>query len=107
MIAIPLPAVTTRTDTSTTAKSYRMKSKAKTPESDKSFEVVFVVSDDKKKAVLRVVETGIQDSKNIVIRSGLSAGEEVVIGPYTTVSKELKNESPISVSTSGNNSDKE
>ncbi len=106
VIAIPLPAVTTRTDTSSTAKSYRMKSRAKTPESDKSFEVVFVVSENKGKAELRVVETGIQDSKNIVITKGLKEGEEVVIGPYTTVSKELKNQSPISVSRSSAQSDK-
>jgi HlyD family secretion protein len=35
------------------------------------------------------VKTGIQDDSNIEIISGLKPGEEIIIGPYTTVSKDL------------------
>ena len=38
-----------------------------------------------------VVKSGIQDISYIEIVSGLKAGDEVVIGPYSAVSKNLKN----------------
>ena len=41
------------------------------------------------KAKLRVVKTGIQDDSNIEIITGLKPGEEIIIGPYSTVSKDL------------------
>ncbi len=57
---------------------------------DELEEVVFVLQADGtvKKAV---VKSGIQDINYIEIISGLNAGDEVVIGPYTTISKKLKN----------------
>ena len=36
------------------------------------------------------VETGIQDSEFIQIKSGLSEGEQVVVAPYRAISKKLK-----------------
>ena len=52
-------------------------------------EVVFVLQADG--TVKKVnVQTGIQDINNIEIRSGLSGGEEVVVSPYTAISKTLK-----------------
>jgi HlyD family secretion protein len=42
------------------------------------------------KAGLRVIKTGIQDDSNIEILSGLVAGDEVITGPYNTVTKSLK-----------------
>ncbi|OGX90411.1 efflux RND transporter periplasmic adaptor subunit [Hymenobacter coccineus] len=51
-------------------------------------EVVFVVKDGK--AVLTPVKTGITDSKNIEILSGVAAGTPVVTGPFRAVAKELK-----------------
>ncbi|GAB5557803.1 MAG: efflux RND transporter periplasmic adaptor subunit [Schleiferiaceae bacterium] len=96
VVAIPLPAVTTRTDTSSSAKSYRMKSRSTTPAEDESYEVVFVVGDNDK-AQLQVVKTGIQDTENIVIVEGLEEGDRVITGPYTIVSKELKNQSRIKI----------
>jgi len=62
--------------------------KGTAPKSDKKFECVFVKVGDKAK--LRVVKTGIQDDSNIEIISGLKPGEEIIIGPYNTVSKILK-----------------
>jgi HlyD family secretion protein len=41
------------------------------------------------KAKIRIIKTGIQDDTNIEVISGLKKGEIVIIGPYTTVSKEL------------------
>ena len=49
------------------------------------------------KAKLRVVKTGIQDDTNIEIISGLKPGEEIIIGPYTTVSKELSSNDKVKV----------
>ena len=37
-----------------------------------------------------MVKTGIQDDTNIEIISGLQKGDEVIVGPYVTVSKNLK-----------------
>jgi HlyD family secretion protein len=37
------------------------------------------------------VKTGIQDNTNIEITEGISAGDEVIVGPYRAVSKTLKN----------------
>ena len=41
------------------------------------------------KAKLKVVKTGIQDDENIEILSGLEDGEEIIVGPYSAVSKKL------------------
>lgn len=51
-------------------------------------EVVFVLQDGK--AVQQEVETGIQDDENIEILSGLQAGQTLITGPYSLVSKTLK-----------------
>ncbi|MES2794449.1 MAG: efflux RND transporter periplasmic adaptor subunit [Bacteroidota bacterium] len=51
-------------------------------------EVVFV--NDKGKAKLREVKTGISDFENIEILSGLKNGEEIISGPFLAVSKKLK-----------------
>lgn len=53
-------------------------------------ECVFVYQDGK--VILKPVKTGIQDDKYIRIISGLSAGEEVVTGPFTAISKTLEND---------------
>ena len=56
---------------------------------DKIKEVVFVMGKDNK-AKLREVKTGISDFENIEILSGLVDGEQIISGPYLTVSKKLK-----------------
>jgi HlyD family secretion protein len=50
--------------------------------------VVFVKNGDK--VTMKKVTTGISDSTHIEIRSGLNAGEEVVSGSYTAISRKLK-----------------
>lgn len=50
-------------------------------------EAVYVKNGDL--AEIKYVQTGIQDDKNIEIISGLEKGDEVITGPYSTVSKLL------------------
>ncbi len=63
---------------------------------DELEEVVFVLQRDGtvKKVV---VKSGIQDINYIEIISGLSGGEDVVIGPYNAISKTLKNGMKVNV----------
>jgi HlyD family secretion protein len=46
-------------------------------------------------AYLKEVETGIQDNNFIEITKGLQAGEEIIYGPYSAISKILKNKTPV------------
>jgi HlyD family secretion protein len=68
-LSVPLQAVTTR------------------GEGDESTTGVFVSSDGK--AVWTPVRTGLQDSRHIVVVSGLEATAEVITGPYETISRTL------------------
>lgn len=61
-----------------------------------SEEVIFVLQPDG--TVKKVnVQTGIQDINNIEIRSGISGNEEVVVSPYTAISKTLKEGTKVKV----------
>lgn len=51
-------------------------------------EYVFVLNDNVVK--LTAVKTGIQDDKNIIIKSGLTKGQEVVSRPFNAISKLLQ-----------------
>lgn len=86
VIAVPIQAVTTRADTSDLP-AYKRK-KASEVDDDDIFEIVFVHQEGK--AQLRVVKTGIQDDENIVVLSGLDEGEEIITGPWSAVSKDLR-----------------
>lgn len=88
VLGIPIEAVTTRTDTSREAKSYKIK-RSSDGANDEEFEVVFKYVDGE--ALLQVVKTGIQDDEHIQIIEGLTAGESVITGPYSLVSKKLVN----------------
>jgi len=90
-ISIPIQAVTTREkenkDNADTTSTKEVKAgDSKQPEID---EVVFVYEGDTARMVK--VETGIQDNEYIQILSGLQADQEIIIGPYSTVSRKLKN----------------
>lgn len=84
-LAIPIQSVTTRSDTSAEASSYRNR---KVSTSEEEYEVVFVLSGNE--VQLRVVKTGIQDDKFIVVTEGVEEEEEIITGPYSEVSKKLK-----------------
>ncbi|CAA9199099.1 Macrolide export protein MacA [Flavobacterium bizetiae] len=90
VLAVPISAVVVKSDTSA-VKEVKIEEpsddKKPAPKSDKKFECVFVKEGDKAK--IRVIKTGIQDDTNIEVMTGLKAGDIVITGPYTTVSKEL------------------
>ena len=90
VIGVPISAVVVKSDTAAT-KKYEVKDEGEdkkvTAKNDKKFECVFVK--DGNKAKIRIVKTGIQDDTNIEITSGLKKGDVVIVGPYTTVTKDL------------------
>ena len=88
IIGVPISAIVIKTDTSST-KGVKSKEKKIETDEEQKFECVFIKEGDKAK--LKVVETGIQDDTNIEILKGLNEDDEVITGPYTTVTKSLKN----------------
>ena len=96
VIAAPLQAVTVRAnvpmnnegDAKITKVNENKEKIDNTPQS-----VVFVV--DKDKVQLANVETGISDEGYIEIKTGLKEGEEIVIGSFSAISKELEDGSKI------------
>jgi len=103
--SIPIQAVTTRPDTSGTAivkedqqigqvssdgtvSNVTMPSEESTTR-DEPMVVVFVVSDGKAK--MKEVKTGIQDNNYIEIKEGLDQDDQVIIAPYSAISRQLKN----------------
>jgi HlyD family secretion protein len=105
IIGVPISAVVVKSDTT----ANKMPEFDKKPEgddkvkekSDKKFECVFIKSGDKAK--LRVIKTGIQDDMNIEVTEGLKKGDVVIVGPYTTVTKDLKPNDVVTVKTAGDN----
>ena len=104
VVGVPISAIVIKTDTTTGRKSRAEKVKIKSSE-EKQFECVFIAKDGKAK--LRVVETGIQDDTNIEILTGLLEGEEVITGPYNTVTKKLNNGDAIERKREGSKDDKD
>jgi HlyD family secretion protein len=86
IIGVPISAIVIKTDTSS-ARSKKIIKETISSKTEK-FECVFVKIGDIAK--LRVITTGIQDDSNIEIISGLNEGDEVITGPYNTVTKILK-----------------
>ena len=100
VLSIPLNAVTTRSnkpkeneDKKEDAKgtdNAKNTQKTKSVSTEEVFdEVVFVLQKDGTVKQVKV-KTGIQDINNIEITDGLKVGDEVVIAPYTLISKTLK-----------------
>ena len=56
---------------------------------DELDEVVFSMDSDTAK--MHIITTGIQDDDYIEVKTGLSDGQEIISGPYSTVSRTLKN----------------
>ena len=90
VIGVPISAVVVKSDT-TAVKITDIKDEEEEklkPKSDKKFECVFVKVGDKAK--IRIIKTGIQDDTNIEVTEGLKKGDIVIVGPYTTVTKDLQ-----------------
>lgn len=92
ILAVPISAVVIKSDTTAAKKDIlkELEEKEKEQEggsTDKKFECVYIKVGDK--AVLKPITTGIQDDTNIEVVKGLKKGDEVITGPYSTVTKEL------------------
>jgi HlyD family secretion protein len=90
VIALPIEAVTTRGKNDLDSTKKQTKFGVKAEKSKEDVEVVFVCTKENK-LVIRQVKTGIQDDKVIQVTEGLSENEEVVSGPYSAISRTLKN----------------
>ena len=109
--SIPIQAVTTRMDTTGTAtlnedqqigqvssdgtvSNVTLPSK-ESASSDEPMVVVFIVSEGK--AWMKLVKTGIQDNNYIEITEGLEPDVEIIVSPYSAISRQLKNDLPVEV----------
>ncbi|MBK9254024.1 MAG: efflux RND transporter periplasmic adaptor subunit [Saprospiraceae bacterium] len=81
IVSVPIQCVTIRT-------KEKDDTAIKTSKEEEYDEVVFLMEADTAKMV--VVKTGIQDNEYIAILEGLIEGLEVISGPYTELSKNLK-----------------
>lgn len=101
VLAVPISAVVVKSDTAAVKEikvdDPNSEEKKVAPKSDKKFECVFVKVGDKAK--IRIIKTGIQDDTNIEVLTGLKAGDRVITGPYTTVSKELNSGDKVKLKT--------
>lgn len=111
VLAAPINAVTTREKDSDKAVAETKGSIAVNDEANKSEdeentrktlssdldEVVFVLNADKTTIKRVKVRTNVQDINYIEVLSGLKAGDEVVTGPYSLISKTLKNNDKVKV----------
>jgi len=93
VVAIPISAVVMKSDTLGSNKvevkpeEGNDNTEAIVQKKDKKLECVFIKVGDKAK--IRIIKTGIQDDSNIEVLQGLKKGDVVIVGPYTTVTKDL------------------
>jgi HlyD family secretion protein len=90
-LTVPVQAVTVRPEKSLGDTAVDVEgSKLSAPKKGETFaKVVFVVDGDNK-AHARRVKTGISSDTDIEILEGLKDGDQIIEGPYRTLSKELK-----------------
>lgn len=109
VLSVPIQSVTTRADSSALnsqdkkesdeddeeiiVRDEKDKSKEDTKALVKIEECVFIMDEGKAKQVK--VKTGIQDNNFIEIKEGLKEGDQVVSGPYSAISKQLKDKTEI------------
>jgi HlyD family secretion protein len=86
VLSVPIQSVTTREDTATKDNNLRTEKAELT-------EVVFVYKSGT--VEMRKVATGIQDSYYIEVISGLQQDEEIVVSPYSAISRRLKDKDPV------------
>jgi len=80
ILTLPVPAVTQREDTDD--------EKKKSSKNDDLKTIVFMYSADT--VARREVSVGIQDDDYIEITKGLKVGEEVIVGPYQAIARDLE-----------------
>lgn len=91
VLGVPISSIVIKTDTT----SGGAPKKPTDIINNERFECVFIKVGDEAK--LKVIETGIQDSQFIEITKGIEDGDEVITGPYNTVTKSLKSGDKIEV----------
>ena len=97
VLSVPLNAVTTRSNKVDKPKTDKKDDKAPVDTAAEVFdEVVFVVHKGDSLKMAKV-KTGIQDINNIELTDGIKSGDEVVIAPYTLISKTLKTGNKVKV----------
>ena len=104
VLAVPIMAVNARVKGSDKSMEEKRKEEKEIKEEndtgslagDELEEIVFVLQKDMTVKKM-VVQTGIQDINYIEITAGIQAGDEVVIGPYNAISKNLKNGAKVKV----------
>ena len=92
-LAIPIQCITTRAD----LVSEEVKNAARPGE---VFELVFVIQNNEKGKTVKTarVRSGIQDHSHIQITEGITDSDEIVIGPYSAISKLLQQDSKVMIS---------
>lgn len=103
VVAVPIQAVTVRDFNALKREEMRRNRRGAQTDSTAATEeipdeedlrrVVFVVVDGT--AQMIEVETGISDDTHIQITSGLAGGEQVIIGPFRAVSRDLSPDDPV------------
>ncbi len=102
VVSVPIQAVTVRDfakdkpepDSADVADGSESEADSMVPEEDLR-KVVFIVEDGK--ALRREVETGISDNTHIQILSGVDTNQEIVIGSYRTLSRDLEDGDKVKV----------
>lgn len=101
VITIPIQSVTAREEEKkdeTNSEDVKRKSDENLKKKEKPKEVVFIVESGTPSKVKMVqVKTGISDDKFIEVLEGLSPDQEIVKGPYKSISKELEEGSVVKV----------
>ena len=100
ILAVPITAVTARVKGSDKSMSEKKEDDKKNKGEEELMDVDISTDNDLEEIVFVlqkegtvkkvVVKSGIQDLNYIEILSGLNSGEEVVVGPYSAISKNLK-----------------
>lgn len=106
-LSVPITAVNARVRGSDKSMAEKQKEEKESRGEDENAEDITGVSSDLEEVVFVLqkdgtvkkvtVRSGIQDINHIEILSGLKPGDEVIIGPYTAVSKTLKDGSKVKV----------
>lgn len=90
-LIVPVQAVTVRPEKMLSDTAANVEgSKLSAPKKGETFAKVVFVVDGENKAHARRVKTGISSDTDIEILEGLNEGDQIIEGPYRTLSKELK-----------------
>ena len=94
VISIPIQAVTVRPDSTSGIKKGREFDLANVSD-DELVECVYVIVDGK--AVMKPVSIGLQDNRNMEIKSGIDTSDMVITGPYALLSKQLQDGTAVEI----------